>query len=97
MKMFISALCAATLLCWAIAGCNKQTQIEVPVRAVFADTAFGREDSTQWLLGRIRHAEIQSDFLLYEVENLRYRRIETKTIINPRDGSEEQVLRIIDN
>ena len=97
MKMFLSAVCTAVLLCWAVTGCNKQTQIAEPVRAVFADTAFGREDSTQWLLGRIKRAEIQSDFLIYEVEKLRYRRTETKTIINPRDGSEEQVLRIIDN
>ena len=97
MKMFISALCAATLLCWAVAGCNKQTQIEEPIRAVFADTSYGREDSTQWLLGRIRRAEIQSDFLIYETEKYRRRRVEIETVMSPRDGAEEHVTRIIDN
>lgn len=97
MRIVFSSVVVALALCWAVAGCNKQTQIEEPIRAVFADTSYGREDSTQWLLGRIRRAEIQSDFLIYETEKYRRRRVEIETVMSPRDGAEEHVTRIIDN
>ena len=97
MRIVFSSVVVALALCWAVAGCNKQTQIEEPIRAVFADTAYGREDSTQWLLGRIKRAEIQSDFLIYETEKYRRRRVEIETIISPRDGTEQTIKRIIDN